>query len=430
MSQMITRCPACGTRFRVVPDQLRISQGWVRCGHCDEVFDGAQQLHEGASASPAMSEADADPVLLPDPAAPDAQPTQPPADRVDTTDAWPQDAVEAAPVAPPQEAALWLPQAPAEIPVADSVAALDLDLAECALAQGGVALEPAVPQAADMVEARAEPGAVPPAESPTVPDVAPAPMAVPEASASAPPDLSFPAQAPDTMPMPLKAPSVDDGVVVARRPIAEPMAMGASPAAVALAGGAPPAPAQADGHPSDHADVSFLREPPAEPVLPPARASRAVRGFWAALAVCAALVFLGQVAIHQRDRWAVAVPALRPLLEAACEPLGCSVQALRRIDAIVIDGSSFHVTGEGAYRLSLTLRNRATHEVALPALALALTDIAELPVVRRVLLPQDLVGAPRALGPHAEWTTSVDLQLADSAGRARVVGYRLDPFYP
>ena len=25
--------------FKVVPDQLRVSQGWVRCGQCDEVFD-------------------------------------------------------------------------------------------------------------------------------------------------------------------------------------------------------------------------------------------------------------------------------------------------------------------------------------------------------------------------------------------------------
>ena len=30
--------------FRVVPDQLRISGGWVRCGNCDEVFDGNSHL--------------------------------------------------------------------------------------------------------------------------------------------------------------------------------------------------------------------------------------------------------------------------------------------------------------------------------------------------------------------------------------------------
>ena len=41
---LITRCPACETHFKVVPDQLRISEGWVRCGQCDEVFDASLHL--------------------------------------------------------------------------------------------------------------------------------------------------------------------------------------------------------------------------------------------------------------------------------------------------------------------------------------------------------------------------------------------------
>lgn len=41
---LVTRCPKCSTMFRVVPDQLRISAGWVRCGHCGEVFDAAQHM--------------------------------------------------------------------------------------------------------------------------------------------------------------------------------------------------------------------------------------------------------------------------------------------------------------------------------------------------------------------------------------------------
>jgi len=41
---LITRCPACETLFKVVPDQLRISDGWVRCGQCEEVFDASRNL--------------------------------------------------------------------------------------------------------------------------------------------------------------------------------------------------------------------------------------------------------------------------------------------------------------------------------------------------------------------------------------------------
>ncbi len=58
---LITRCPACGTMFRVVPDQLKISEGWVRCGHCGEVFDATENLlPEGRQAAAPMQPADAD----------------------------------------------------------------------------------------------------------------------------------------------------------------------------------------------------------------------------------------------------------------------------------------------------------------------------------------------------------------------------------
>lgn len=43
---LATRCPACGTVFRVVRDQLKVSGGWVRCGRCSEVFNAAERLFE------------------------------------------------------------------------------------------------------------------------------------------------------------------------------------------------------------------------------------------------------------------------------------------------------------------------------------------------------------------------------------------------
>jgi predicted Zn finger-like uncharacterized protein len=43
---LLTSCPACGTMFRVVADQLKISEGWVRCGHCSEVFDASKHLSD------------------------------------------------------------------------------------------------------------------------------------------------------------------------------------------------------------------------------------------------------------------------------------------------------------------------------------------------------------------------------------------------
>jgi len=42
--RMVTRCPACGTAFRVQPDQLSARGGHVRCGQCSTVFDAQATL--------------------------------------------------------------------------------------------------------------------------------------------------------------------------------------------------------------------------------------------------------------------------------------------------------------------------------------------------------------------------------------------------
>jgi len=67
---LITRCPACGTMFKVVTDQLKVSQGWVRCGHCAEVFDASAHLLPRDMSSLATSSlplTDTQPQPLPEP---------------------------------------------------------------------------------------------------------------------------------------------------------------------------------------------------------------------------------------------------------------------------------------------------------------------------------------------------------------------------
>lgn len=55
MSSWATRCNACGTSFRVSEDQLKISDGYVRCGRCDAVFNARSTLFdlEGPASAPA-----------------------------------------------------------------------------------------------------------------------------------------------------------------------------------------------------------------------------------------------------------------------------------------------------------------------------------------------------------------------------------------
>ena len=43
---LAARCPACHTTFRVVKDQLRLADGWVRCGRCEDIFRATDHLVE------------------------------------------------------------------------------------------------------------------------------------------------------------------------------------------------------------------------------------------------------------------------------------------------------------------------------------------------------------------------------------------------
>ncbi len=43
---LATRCAACGTVFRVVQDQLKVSEGWVRCGRCGDMFNALEGLFD------------------------------------------------------------------------------------------------------------------------------------------------------------------------------------------------------------------------------------------------------------------------------------------------------------------------------------------------------------------------------------------------
>jgi predicted Zn finger-like uncharacterized protein len=52
MTALTTRCPGCGTAFRVLPAQLSARGGKVRCGKCGNVFDGVSALVSEASTPP------------------------------------------------------------------------------------------------------------------------------------------------------------------------------------------------------------------------------------------------------------------------------------------------------------------------------------------------------------------------------------------
>ena len=74
--------------FKVVTDQLKVSQGWVRCGHCSEVFDASLHLTTAPASAPVLVAPSSEP------AAPSVQ-TFPPVVAMAATPVFAADTVQA-----------------------------------------------------------------------------------------------------------------------------------------------------------------------------------------------------------------------------------------------------------------------------------------------------------------------------------------------
>lgn len=139
-------------------------------------------------------------------------------------------------------------------------------------------------------------------------------------------------------------------------------------------------------------------------------------------------VLAAQLALQDRDRLATTQPALRPLLQALCQTVGCVVGPVRQIESVVIDSSAFNRLRADVFRLRFSVRNGASIPLAAPALELTLTDAQDQPVLRRVFLPAQL-GWPGILAGGGEAGAALNLGVDAPAG-ARIAGYRLLIFYP
>ncbi len=299
---LITRCPACRTMFKVVPDQLRISGGWVRCGQCDEVFDASSNLQD-----PQLAEAPP-----PEPVDIELEVPEIPADETTVLDSVPE------------------PQAPVD-----------------------VALTPLDPVLDEM-----------PAWEPA----------------------SF-----------FRSDAETDELTEAQFESVE-----------------PPAP-------------SFMREAD-ERTTPAAHSWRRFVGLPAAIFL--GLTLLMQLLVHERDRIAATAPGFKPVLEAMCAPLQCSVAPLRQIESVLIDSASFNKLRADVYRLNLTLKNAAATDVALPAIELSLTDAQDQALMRRVFQVGELGLPSDVLAAGSESAVSLALGIKTNGNAERIAGYRVLAFYP
>lgn len=404
----ITRCPSCGTRFKVVADQLRISQGWVRCGICQNVFDASLDLLELP-----------DEVLQIAAARGGIPPDRP---------HW------SAPVPVPADAAeknaVDQSMAPSEAPgtpepgfgtLADAQAAALPDSAGTA-AEESIDAKPVTRVAPDTQErqpsgdepfleslfepsfvdqsrplhgndGRHVPGEREPAAFPASPSVQDTPA--PEASLSGP----SPAWTDGTphVRRPDQAGQDDDGELGMQAP---------------------------DEAGTAQAEPGFVRQARRQAFWH----SATVRGVLLLGCVAAAASLATQMLWQKRDALAVQYPALQPVLRTMCLAAGCKLQARREIADVVISSSGFRqLPGQRQYLWSLSLENRSEVPVATPVAELTLTDAQDKPLLRRVveLVP---LGAPAQLGAREEWSVSVPVQVQELP--APVAGYRALVFYP
>jgi predicted Zn finger-like uncharacterized protein len=82
--KMSTRCPACGTAFRIYPQQLAARDGQVRCGKCATIFDARSALTTDDDLDPALVVAPPPAYDVPASPPPRDVPAPPPAARADT----------------------------------------------------------------------------------------------------------------------------------------------------------------------------------------------------------------------------------------------------------------------------------------------------------------------------------------------------------
>lgn len=170
-------------------------------------------------------------------------------------------------------------------------------------------------------------------------------------------------------------------------------------------------------------DLDLLLEPP-----PPKRVARAW-SFGAALLV----VVLGmELAFAFRATIAQRYPALRPIMEAACARVQCTVPWSREEALLKLEESEMlEVPGKPTeIALGARIRNLAGVAQEYPHLELTLTDFTGQAAARRVLRPTDYLGRPLASGEVLAPGSEVALQLRLETPRIKATGYELLLFYP
>lgn len=387
---MLTRCPYCGTTFRVTPEQLKVRQGQVRCGQCRRVFDALRALAENAArAQQAASRP------------PEAEPVSEPAPEPHAELTW--TIVQPAPPGAETSAA---PVAGAGF---DFVSGEEPALQPAAEPPSG--FEPVT--ADDATQAGFQPVGPEAPATPEIPEIPGKPAAAPvdETAAEAPIE-EITIEAPPGPPLESETFAADDK----RGPEAPHL---------------PEAASEPEPEPRFDPILADLG-PPTILDLHEAPSGTGLRWPWLLGSLFALLLLAAQLLLHYRTELIATAPDTRPAFVAACGLLGCRIELPHKIDLIGIESSDLAPDDKtpGTLYLTATLRNRAPYVQAWPHLEITLTDAQERPLLRRALAPGDYLptGIADTDGFPARSEQAIQLTLA--APGIPAVGYRLYVFHP
>ncbi len=388
---MITKCPGCGTQFRIATEQLIARQGKVRCGECREIFSALKSLvHQHDRAFAALAGPGFDTRDLPTQTAPQVTLT-------------PVTAFSIEPEASTEPLTEPLAPRPAPLAVEPSIPLPDGDetWAKARLTADRVPLRPSAIEplaaAAEKLaqEALQKSNATEASPAAAAPVIEASPVATPpiaaEAAAVAPLDTAVPGPVAEAITEKALQSSGHPG----EEPIPEPL-LKASPEEIAVS---------TETVPPLAATPEFIAKAKA------AQSRAGAHWRWRCGVLLAALLLGVQAAHAYRERIVAEWPQAKPWITELCalthDFLPCKAPGPKR-DAAQISIEFHELSSDSKAVLVLTalLRNKADFTQALPSIEVTLVDQSRQVIARRTLSPLEYLdpaqGKPTELAPNAE----------------------------
>ena len=421
---LATTCPSCRTSFKVVPDQLKLRRGLVRCGKCQHVFSGIDFLTYVE-----------------------------PADSRSSTEALQRSGPDRS------------PPAPTHSPAVTTI----LAAAQARAVQAQAVSAPAITGASSAHE----PSAVATArETDRHPPADPMPVATDDLhTAFFIPDTDFGTHALDgqgsttaaaltaTAPHSNERHSDELRAGELRADESRANALQSNELLSQVAASPEPAPSTVESQVAEAGEFITLTsrpdatELPLSPLAPASPASATAENIetltpteaydaahpgnegsrWPALAATIVLTLaLGaQALVGWRDDIAARLPPLAPMLSQVLAPLGWSVASPRHRAALSIESFELRASSTaGEFELSALLSNRAAYPVALPALELTLKDSADGVMLRKVLTAEEYAGSPQSATSSLPGRSERAVRVRMALNGPAPAGYSADLFYP